>query len=124
MMEFKPNKGWLQDKVIPVDANGDPAFRELGIAGFGTSECSSEEVLGQFTPEQVVYLVNKQLYALTYQREFHKKRAARETELLAPVKAKLKELYPGVSWIKATEEQQRAAVDAVRKDQEERKDQV
>ena len=102
-MSFRPGKGWLSNREIPLSAGGDP--------NFGTME----ELKKVFSEAELVYLVNKQLYALNYQRETHRKRAAEERELLAPVKAKLKELF-GVAWIKATEEQQRGALKAVQED--------
>lgn len=101
--EFKPTKGWLGQKQIWRNGSGDPDFTNM------------EQLKAVFTEAEIVYLVNKAVYFLEYQREHHKKRAAEEREALAPVKRKLKELF-GVSWLKATEEQQREAVEAVRKE--------
>lgn len=113
---WQPSKGWLQDKKIPLDKDGDPDFHLLDYTqrkqyGDDPLPC----VLDVFTPEQVVYLVNKQLYGLLYQKDHHRKRAAAEREALAPVKLKLKQMF-GVAWIKATPQQMTAAIDAVKED--------
>lgn len=115
--QWKPTKGWLQGKQIPKDKNGDPAFEVLGCEKGEYDLSSPTSVLAQFTAEQVVYLVNKQLYALEYQKETHKKRAAEEREVLKPIKEKVKQLF-GVSFIKATEEQLEQAAEAVRKERD------
>lgn len=103
--DWKPTKGWLtelNDRIPKM--NGDPAFADLGLAGFGTNKFEKGDVLGVFSEEQVVYLVNKALYALTYQREHHKKRAAKEQEVLGPLKKRVRQLF-GVSYLNATDEQ-------------------
>ncbi len=115
---WKPERGWLTGLKIPLNAAGDPAFKVLSTQDDLTSNKQNPDaVLAVFTPEQVVYLVNKQLYALAYQRETHKQRAQDERDLLAPLKAKFKELFGG-SWAKATEEQVQACVDALKRDKE------
>lgn len=130
---FEPKKGWLTGRAIPLNSAGDPAFTELGCEQFNWVKTESGPVwdpegwetvplgvgavLSQFSPEEVVYLVNKALYALAYQREHHKKRAAAEREALAPIKEKVKSLF-GVSYLKATDEQLQSAAKAVAAEKE------
>lgn len=100
--DWKPTKGWLtelNDRIPKM--NGDPAFADLRPEN---SRFARNTVLEVFTEEQIVYLVNKALYALTYQREHHKKRAAKEQEVLGPLKKRVRQLF-GVSYLNATDEQ-------------------
>lgn len=113
---FKPKKGWLGEKRIPLGPTGDPEFKVLQAKEESLQFCS---VLAQFTEEEVVYLVNKQLYALGYQREVHRKRAQAEAEFWAPVKEMVKKKF-GVSWLKATEEQVKWAVEWLKEEREEK----
>jgi hypothetical protein len=50
---------------VPRNAGGDPAFTTLG------------EILQVFSPEEVVILVNRELYRELYAREGHARRRAR-----------------------------------------------
>jgi len=60
------NELWAR---VPVNEKGDPAFRTM------------EEVRTLLRDEQVVWLVNKALYQLGYQKAYHeKKRAERKEE--------------------------------------------
>ena len=130
--KFSPTKGWLRDKVIPLNANGDPAFRCLGDLTNGEElpptprdfvpRYTTDSVMAQFTAEEITYLVNKQLYALGYQREVHKQRAAREREQLGPLKDMVKRLF-GVSWIKATDSQIAQASDELKRAQQAKEEQ-
>jgi len=105
----------LEEK-IPRTKDGDPGFERLGAEDIVASgEQDPRSILGVFTEEQIVHLINSQLYSLLYQRETHRKRAAAERETLGPVKAKVKELF-GVSYLKATDEQLAVALKEVRKE--------
>jgi len=116
---WKPEKGWLGklEEKIPKNAQGDPAFASLGIQGYEDGQYAEDEILSVFTPQQIVHLVNQQLYSLLYQRESHRKRAAAEAETLGPLKKKVKELF-GVSYLKATEQQLKEAFDVLAKSKE------
>lgn len=113
---WRPSKGWLGDKKIPKNKDGNPVFETLGCEKNQYDLSSPTSVLAVFTSDQVVYLVNKALYQLEYQRETHRKRAAEEQEVLGPIKKKVRELF-GVSYLRATESQVRLAIEAVRKEQ-------
>lgn len=120
LSSWEPKRGWLREKEakIPKDKDGNPKFGSLGCETMeGEWEPPSGSVLEVFSQQQVVYLVNKALYFLNYQREHHVKRAAAERERLAPIKKKVHELFH-ISYINATEAQLAQAVEAVRRDEE------
>lgn len=104
---FRPVKGWLGAKVIPRTTAGDPDFKTMG------------QVYEQFTAAETLYLVNRALYAITYQNDYHRKRAADEAQLIGPVKRKVRELF-GVGFDKATDEQLKQAARAVWHEQQDR----
>ena len=93
----------LKGKVVPMSEQGDPAFTLL------------EDVLLQFTPEEVVAMVNRYLYQAYYSRQIHKERAKAETARQAPLRRKIREMF-GVAWIKATDEQIRKATEQLAKE--------
>lgn len=97
----------LADREIPRNKNGDPEFKDL---------LSLQKV---FNEQEIAALVNRQLYQMEYQRIVHKDRAAREREVMKPVKAYAKSKF-GVSWIKLTDEQIEEAVRAVQAGWEEK----
>jgi hypothetical protein len=97
----------INGREIPTNAGGDPNFETI------------EEITACFDEQEVVRLVNKALYTMLYQREAHKKRAARERALMSPVKKKVRELF-GTSFAKATEEQVEAALKACKSEKEEK----
>lgn len=122
----------IQERV-PRSPSGDPAFEGLstyctGCGGLVISpdtvdnhkECSavggkivgSKSVLDVFTPEQVVAIVNRWLYQAEYQQIVHRKRAEEQRKQQKPVKEAFKRLFPGTSFINATDEQITAAVKA------------
>lgn len=126
---WRPKKDWIGelDTKIPRSKEGDPAFTWLGFEGTTigvelekneTLVCQPIGVLSVFTPEQVVYLVNKQLYALEYQREHHRKRSQEERDVLGPIRRKAKEMFGLSSYLMATEEQLEAAVLALKKEKQ------
>lgn len=84
---------------IPRNAQGDPAFTELTPSG----DSENPSVVEVFQPDQVVALVNRALYQMEYSRTAHRNRAQRERDLMKPIKELLKQKFPGVSWINATE---------------------
>jgi len=90
-------------KNVPRGENGDPKFSQL------------EEVRGMFRESEIVELVNRALYQLEYQQNSHAKYQQKRRELERPVREAFKKLYPGESWMKATDEQIRASVEEVKK---------
>jgi hypothetical protein len=102
----------LKDKVIPKRADGYPNFTHYQIKTTdGSDDLQALEF--QFSDEEIVELCNRALYQLEYQKTAHAKYQQRQRELQQPVKDALKKLYPGTSWIKATEEQLREAMKLV-----------
>lgn len=96
------------EENIPRNEQGDPLFLQLGE--FLKPEDRNPKgdlvpptVLDVFTPEQVVALVNRALYQMEYSRTAHRNRAQRERDLMKPIKELLKQKFPGISWINATE---------------------
>lgn len=83
----------LQHKQIARNEKGDPDFRDLS------------SIMGVFSENEIVELVNRCLYQLEYQRTSHEKRNRERAALEAPLKLAMKSLYPGTSWAKATEQQ-------------------
>jgi hypothetical protein len=94
----------LKDRDIPRTKDGDPAFEKL------------EELQKVFSPEEIVALVNRQIYQMEYQRNVHRDRAREEREKLAPLKKKVKEMF-GVSFIKATDKQLDEALAKLKEEQ-------
>lgn len=82
----------LEGRQIPRNAQGDPAFGRI------------EDVFSVFTPEEIVALVNRQLYQMEYQRTVHRNRAAQEREQLKPIKDKYKAMF-GKPFTKATDQE-------------------
>lgn len=95
----------LTNKEIPRTPAGDPNFGSL------------EQILAQFSKNEVVALVNRAIYQAEYQRTSHRERQQRQREQERPIKDKLKQLFPGVSIINATPEQWRKAIEAVNEEQ-------
>ena len=104
----------LLGRKIPHDADGDPAFAQLGIHQDEVPAAPEGSILSQFTPEEVVFMVNRYLYQCEYQRQVHRKRSAEERENLQPIKDMVFEMF-GIRWTKASEEQIKAAADTVAK---------
>jgi hypothetical protein len=104
----------FREKVIPINSKGDPAFSELGCEVFydeGGGQLGNS-ILSQFTPAEVVQMVNRYLYQSGYQRTVHRQRARAEAERWLPLKQKLRELF-NVSHTNATEEQIEQAMKAL-----------
>jgi len=94
------------EERIPRNGAGDPNFLYLhGPVG--------PTVLDVFTHEQVVALVNRALYQMEYSRASHRQRSQKLRDQERPVREAFKRLYPTTSWVQATEEQIKAAVQAV-----------
>ena len=100
----------LQNRDIPRNKAGDPAFTE----GVGT------RLYDVFTPAEVHELVNRCLYQLEYQSRAHLKRREQEAALDKPIKEVFRQLYPHESWMKATDEQLRACILVVKKQQQDK----
>lgn len=94
----------LKDKLIPLNKDGVPAFTRLfpDEEGDKTQQTALSNV---FTADEIVELVNRALYQLDYQKQAHRKRQQAQRDFEAPIKEALKLLYPGVSWMKATQQQ-------------------
>jgi hypothetical protein len=123
----------LKNKKIPRNKAGDPSFKALGsltqisallsdnpITQQGMAELHPvPTLLSTFHPDEIVELVNRCLYQLEYQTRAHKLRSQRERDALAPVKTAFKQMFPGVSFINATEGQIEAAMRAVKEENKE-----
>lgn len=102
----------LSKKVIPRDEKGDPCFKWLGKGESGFNmfhpfeEIPSDEttILEQFTPQEVVHMVNRYLYQAEYSRTVHRQRARDEAAQQQPLKDKIEELF-GCRWTQATDDQ-------------------
>lgn len=99
----------LEGKTLPRNKAGDPEFLQLGEflkpeERNPKGDLVPPTVLDLFTPEEVVTLVNRQLYAMEYQRKVHRQRAQDERDKWAPIKAIYKEKFGG-SFAKATEKE-------------------
>jgi hypothetical protein len=99
------------EERIPRNGSGDPAFTSLHPHDHQDEPefC----VLDVFTVDQVVALVNRALYQMEYSRTSHRNRSQKLRDQEKPVREAFKRLYPTVSWANATEEQIKAAVQAV-----------
>ena len=91
---------------VPRNKNGDPAF---------ATEKSLHDIFG---PDEIVELVNRALYQLEYQQKAHKKFVTKRNELEQPVKEKFKQLYPHQSWAKASLQQVKEAVQALKEEKD------
>jgi hypothetical protein len=102
----------LREKLnlVPRNEGGDPCFRFLESDGLD----EPFSVLGVFTREEVVELVNRCLYQLEYQQRSHAKYVNERNALMKPVKDMFKVLYPHSSFAKATNEQLRECVEALK----------
>src|SRR5271166_1209031 len=94
----------LRDRKIPVRPDGYPDFQTLTGGG-------DHSVQAVFTDAEAVELVNRALYQLDYQKVAHAKYQQRQRDFQAPIKLALKELFPSVSWLKATPEQVQQAME-------------
>jgi hypothetical protein len=106
----------MKDRQIPRRGDGYPAFerlidRYLGDHDQPDRQIDDKALLAIFTPAEIVELVNRALYQLEYQKTAHGKYQQRQRDFQAPVKLALRELFPGVSWIKATPEQVKLAME-------------
>jgi len=107
----------MKDRKIPTRPDGYPDFKQLYTIVNSPDEWTvahqahGNDVLAVFTPGEVVELVNRALYQMDYQKTAHAKYQQRQRDFQAPIKQALKELFPGVSWIKATPEQIQAAME-------------
>lgn len=107
----------LLRRQIPRAKSGDPAFTCLG------HDCDHDEtleastcLLKTFTPEEVVLLCNRAIYQAEYQRSWHRRWEREKAEELAPLKAKVCEMFNLTKWTMATEDQLRAAKQALAKE--------
>jgi hypothetical protein len=108
------------NKTIPHNSKGDPCFTHLGceklIAGDDWKATepfyTPNSILSQFTTEEIVQLVNRQLYAIEYQRTIHRQRARGEAEKMKELKAKLLEMFH-VKWNMCSDEQIEQAAAAI-----------
>src|SRR6266404_5077168 len=84
----------LKGRAIPRKLNGDAQFVYLNDAHMTAepqpSTADMTHVLGVFTSDEVVELVNRALYQLEYQRESHRKRGQAERDRMKTLKAALK----------------------------------
>jgi hypothetical protein len=112
-------------RQIPRDAKGDPSFAWLQnevddpiIAQLRDDPAVTppNSLLAVFTPEEIVLLVNRALYASDYQRQWHRQWERRKAEELAPLKAKVVEMFHLRKWSEASDEQLRAAKAALLKE--------
>jgi hypothetical protein len=108
----------LKTRAIPRDTEGDPCFRYLNDAHMTAlpqpNTAGAFHVLGVFSMDEVVELVNRALYQLEYQHQAHKIRGKRIREQERAIRLKVKELFH-VSWMKATPEQIKRAREEVGK---------
>lgn len=102
----------LKGRAIPRSTSGDPKFEALGLPYGFSYVPPANTLLGAFTQEEVVELVNRALYQLEYQHNAHKQRGQRERDRERAIKQKVKELFH-VSWLKATPEQVAKAKEAL-----------
>lgn len=98
----------MKERKIPKRADGYPNFTRLGCLVENGGKV--DDLFNVFTEAEIVELVNRALYQLDYQKTAHQKYQQRQRDWQAPVKAALKQLFPGTSWIKATPEQIEQAV--------------
>ena len=104
----------LKGRSIPRDSQGDPAFGSLWSPWDdedivkNMEGVTSTSVLSQFTPEEVVQIVNRYIYQQEYQRTVHRRRAQVEAERAAPLRRKIEEMF-GIRRTQATEAQMRMA---------------
>lgn len=96
----------LVNKEIPRNDNGDPNFTSLS------------ELQKIFADDEIVTLVNRQIYSLEYQRIVHRERTRDERQRLKPLKDEFKRLFPGTSFLNATP----AQLDKAAKSVKERRD--
>jgi hypothetical protein len=82
----------LKGREIPRNSAGDAKFEYLDNAHLtgGEHPADATHVLGVFTPEEVVELVNRALYQIEYQREAHRKRGKEERDRLKALREALK----------------------------------
>lgn len=116
---------------IPRTASQDPNFQELGIEEAFSREADGNwveterdkmkegSILSVFTPQEVVAMVNRYLYQIEYQRDWHRRWERERSESLGPVKKKVREMFK-VSFGKATEGQIQKAINQLRKEKEEK----
>ena len=108
----------LNKKVIPHNDKSDPSFTYLGCEPWYEAhalEIVPSSILEQFTPEEVVYMVNRFLYQAEYSRTVHRDRARAEADLQKPLKARVEAIF-GIKWTKATAEQLAEAAASLRKE--------
>ena len=97
-------------QLIPRNAEGDPAFEELGIEhldDFGdiVEKRTDNSVMSVFTTSQITVMVNRYLYQAEYQQKSHRDYHEGRKKVNDHLKAVGKRLYPGISWTKWTDEQ-------------------
>jgi len=90
----------LVPRVDVKNDNLDPAFERLENDS-SLHTITKQAVFDVFTPDEVVEIVNRYIYYIEYQRRSHTNFNQNRRDKLAPVKAKVKELFH-VSWAKAT----------------------
>ena len=95
----------LREKLqrVPRNEQGDPAFTKLGVEL--NHEPSMEDVIGVFTYEEIVELVNRSLYQIEYQQKSHAKYNVEKRLLDQLYRKAFHELYPRESYAKATNNQ-------------------
>lgn len=115
-------------RTIPHNEKGDPCFTALGIEANITSDGSAPEgfwsitkgsILSQFTCEEVVQLVNRQLYAIEYQRTVHRERARGDAEKMKELKQKAEQMF-GKKWNMCSELEVQKAAAAIAKERMEK----
>ena len=81
----------LKEKLIPRNGKGDPEFKLLGgHPEYNPTHSMPDTVLGVFSEDEVIELVNRALYQIEYQRESHKKRGQIERDKAKAIKQGLK----------------------------------
>lgn len=94
----------LTNRTIPRNKGGDPSF----VHGQGI------RLYDVFTPTEVCELVNRCLYQLEYQSRSHSKYREQRENILKPVREMFKTLFPHQSFAKATDDQLRQCVEALK----------
>lgn len=98
----------LLNRTIPRNNAGDPDFKHLHNNGGGEyvpGDVSTLPILNVFSEAEVITLVNRALYQMEYQRTHHRQYSQLQRDREKLIKLALKQAHPGVSFIKATEQQ-------------------
>lgn len=97
------NPVYFSQKKIPRDEGGKPSFRTL------------EEIAEVFSESEIVELVNRQIKYTDSQRSVHAKYYKRQTQSLAPLKKKARELFSS-DWDILTDEERGVCIAELKKE--------